>query len=315
MLPLYDMMMQAQNGKAVDMMARQFGLAQEQMTLATEALMPAFSSAFKRQATNPMDFTPLLAAMASGNYAPYFEDMARAFSPKGIDDGNELLGRLFGSKEVSRAIAAQAAQMTGVGQEIYKQMLPVVASTLMGGFFKQMMAPFGQTAQSMPENPFASMMRPFMEATGLAQKQPAPMNPFDNPFTQAMQGFFAMGAQPAKKAEPDLFAGNPLVKAYQEFLDNTAKAAATASGKPPESQAGTRAGRRPHRADERVVQHDVRQRYCRAERISEAIRRAVRRLSRQEQDCKGLMTCAGLHKSSPAADLPGAAGIRRGPGG
>ncbi|SIR05811.1 hypothetical protein SAMN05880582_10625 [Rhizobium sp. RU20A] len=229
MLPLYDMMMQAQNGKAVDMMARQFGLAQEQARLATEALMPAFSSALKRQATNPMDFTPLLAAMASGNYAPYFEDLARAFSPQGIDDGNAALGRLFGSKDVSRAIAAQAAQMTGIGQEIYKQMLPVVASALMGGFFKQMMAPFGQmggqAAQSTPENPYAAMMRPFMEAAGLQQKPAAPANPFDNPFTQAMQGFFGMGTVPEKKPEPDLFAGNPFVKAYQDFLATAAKAA------------------------------------------------------------------------------------------
>ncbi|WP_377293045.1 DUF937 domain-containing protein [Rhizobium sp. SG2393] len=237
MLPLYDMMMQAQNGKAMDMMARQFGLAQEQARLATEALMPAFSSALKRQATSPMDFTPLFAAMASGNYAPYFEDLARAFSPQGIDDGNAALGRLFGSKEVSRAIAAQAAQMTGIGQEIYKQMLPVVASALMGGFFKQMMAPFQQPGQAAADNPYAAMMRPFMEAAGFAQKEPQPVNPFDNPFTQAMQGFFAMGMpQAEKKPEPDLFAANPFVKAYQDFLDSTAKAAATSAAKPAEAK-------------------------------------------------------------------------------
>ena len=46
MLSLYDMMMQAQNGNAVETMARQFGLAQEQATKAVAALMPAFSEGF-----------------------------------------------------------------------------------------------------------------------------------------------------------------------------------------------------------------------------------------------------------------------------
>ena len=58
-------------------------------------------------------------------------------TPEGIADGNAVLGRLFGSKDVSRAIAAQAAQMTGIGQEIYKRMLPAMADTLMGGLFKE----------------------------------------------------------------------------------------------------------------------------------------------------------------------------------
>ena len=35
MIPLFDMMMQAQNGNAMDVMAKQFGLAQEQMAKAT----------------------------------------------------------------------------------------------------------------------------------------------------------------------------------------------------------------------------------------------------------------------------------------
>ncbi len=39
MLPLFDMMMQAQNGAAMEAIARQFNLAQEQATKAMAALM------------------------------------------------------------------------------------------------------------------------------------------------------------------------------------------------------------------------------------------------------------------------------------
>jgi hypothetical protein len=131
MLPLFDMMLRAQNGTAMEAMASQFNLAQEQATKAMAALMPAFSSGFKRNSANPYDFSSLIGTMASGSYAKYFEDMNKAFTPQGIADGNQVLEKLFGSKEC-RAIAAQAAQFTGVGG-VLKQMLPVIADAIMGG--------------------------------------------------------------------------------------------------------------------------------------------------------------------------------------
>src|SRR5918993_2113450 len=94
MIPLFDMMMQAQNGNAMDVMAKQFGLAQEQMAKATAALMPAFSTALKRNTANPYDFSTFLTAMSSGNYAQYFEDMNKAFTPQGPADGNTILNQL-----------------------------------------------------------------------------------------------------------------------------------------------------------------------------------------------------------------------------
>ena len=115
MLPLFDMMLRAQNGTAMEAMASQFNLAQEQVTKAMAALMPAFSSGLKRNTSNPYDLSALIGAMASGNYAKYFEDMSKACTLQGIADGNQILEKLFGSKEVTRAIAAQAAQVTGVG--------------------------------------------------------------------------------------------------------------------------------------------------------------------------------------------------------
>lgn len=214
MLSLYDMMMQAQNGNAVEVMARQFGLAQEQATKAVAALMPAFSEGFKRNAANPYDMAAFMKALTTGDHAKYFEDMGKAFTPQGLAEGNGILGHLFGNKDVSRAIAAQAAQMTGIGQEIYKQMLPAMASTLMGGIFKQSLAPFFPGAGAAQANPFADMMQQWAEATGLAKK-PEPANPFtDNPFTQAAQEFFGT----KKDAPSNPFTDNPFAKAFQDMM-------------------------------------------------------------------------------------------------
>ena len=226
MLPLFDMMTKAQGGNAMEAMAKQFGLAQEQMQQAMAALMPAFSTGLKRSVTNPYDFSSLMTAAASGNYGQYFEDLTKAFSPKGIADGNNVLALIFGSKDVSRAVAAQAEQMSGIGQEVYKQMMPVVANTMMGGFFKQMANQFQAAGEAFAQGRPADAFGQWMEAAGLKEKPQAP-NPFlDNPFAQGFQSFlrqasaqgaanpfFAMFAQPneqpAPSAKSDEASGEP----------------------------------------------------------------------------------------------------------
>ena len=51
MLPLFDMMLQAQNGTAMDAMARQFGLAQEQAAKAMAAAGGGSSPLWRAAAT------------------------------------------------------------------------------------------------------------------------------------------------------------------------------------------------------------------------------------------------------------------------
>ncbi|GES42585.1 hypothetical protein RsS62_18370 [Rhizobium dioscoreae] len=223
MLPLFDMMMQAQNGAATDAMAKQFNLAQEQATKAMAALMPAFSSGFKRSATDPYNFVGVMRDISSGNYSKYFEDMTKAFTPEGIADGNAVLGRLFGSKDVSRAIAAQAAQMTGIGQEIYKRMLPAMADTLMGGLFKETSGQIPQMANPFLNTDMGEMMQGWLQSIGFAPKQqPTPQaSIFDNPFTQAMELMF--GADSVKREKPaptNPFLDNPFAKAFQDMMKN-----------------------------------------------------------------------------------------------
>ncbi|CAN7516419.1 DUF937 domain-containing protein [Rhizobium sp. LjRoot254] len=217
MLPLFEMMMKAQNGDAMDAMAKQFGLAQEQMQQAMAALMPAFSTGLKRSAANPYDFSSLMAAAGSGNYAKYFEDMTKAFSPQGIADGNNALGMIFGSKDVSRAVAAQAEQMSGIGQEVYKQMLPVIANTMMGGFFKQIAGQFQAAGDAISKGNPPDFFGQWMEAAGMKEKPKAESNPFlNNPFTQGFQSFIqqagaanaGQGANPFANPFLDMFVGS-----------------------------------------------------------------------------------------------------------
>ena len=195
MQPLYDMLANAQNGAAFEQMARQFGLSQEQARAAVEALTPAFSQGLKRNASDPYGLGAFLQALSTGQHAKYFEDASRAFSPQGMEEGNGILGHLFGSKELSRAVAAQAAAATGIGQETLKQMLPVLASMIMGGLYKQSA---GQAQAA--GNPFGELFEQMMrQGGGMAMPRyeaPQPgANPFDNPFGKALEGMFGGGVR------------------------------------------------------------------------------------------------------------------------
>jgi hypothetical protein len=225
--------MQAQNGAAMEAVSKQFNLAQEQATKAMAALMPAFSSAFKRSAADPSAFTNVMQTIFSGAYAKYFEDMTKAFTPEGIADGNKALAQLFGSKDVSRAIAAQAAQMTGIGQEIYKQMLPVMADTLMGGLFKETSGQMKAAANPFVGTPMGAMMQNWLETIGFAPKPVQTPNFFDNPFTQAMgQMFGGKAAETQQAGNP--FMDNPFAKAFQDMMRNFPM---PAEAKPPVEEA------------------------------------------------------------------------------
>jgi hypothetical protein len=44
--------------------------------------------------------------------------------------GNEILGHIFGSKDVSRDVAGQASQQTGIDTSVLKKLLPIVAGAV-----------------------------------------------------------------------------------------------------------------------------------------------------------------------------------------
>jgi hypothetical protein len=218
MLPLFDMMLRAQNGASIEAIAKQFNLAQEQAAQAMAALMPAFSAGFKRTSSEPYDLTQLMSSMFSGAYAKYFEDMSRAFTPQGMADGNEVLSRLFGSKDVSRAIAQQAEQLTGIGQEILKKIMPVMADALMGGLFKQMSGQMAGGSDAFAASPLGQMQRQWLENLGLQPKAAQPSsNAFDNPFLQQMRSMWGMD-KPAEASAANPFAANPFTKAWQDMM-------------------------------------------------------------------------------------------------
>ena len=142
---LLDMIMQAGGGASAQQAGAQLGLNQNQTQSAIAALLPAISSALKKNTSSPQGLAQLLGALQNGNHSQYLDQPEAIASEASITDGNAILGHLFGSKDVSRAVAGHAAEKTGLGSDVLKKMLPMVAAMAMGGLSQQTRQPSMQS--------------------------------------------------------------------------------------------------------------------------------------------------------------------------
>lgn len=249
---LFEMMANAQNGNGIDALSRQFGLSQEQTQAALQALLPAFSQGLKRNVADPYGLGAFMTAMARGQHAAFFDNAEAAASPAGVDEGNAILGQLFGSKDLSRAVADQAARATGIGQNILAQMLPVIASMLMGGFIKQSTGQPG-APQAGSGNIFGDLLQQMMQgdmagASGAAapQNTPAP-DPFGhNPFGKMLQDMLggAGAGMPQGQSAPGSYgADNPLGRIFEQMMGAGQQSTTSASPAPDSEQRPDQSGR------------------------------------------------------------------------
>jgi hypothetical protein len=122
---------------SIDELAGAVGLDSDKAASVIGALQPALMRAVKNQAANGEGMDSLRRALETGNHQRYIENPALLREAATRDDGNAILGHLFGSKDVSRNVAAQASAQTGISPDLIKQALPLVASLAMGAMSKQ----------------------------------------------------------------------------------------------------------------------------------------------------------------------------------
>lgn len=136
---LLQMLLASENGTGVKKIQRQFDLNDHSTRDVMQSLVPALSHALRRSASNGEGAAALVQALANGQHGRYNENVDHALSEAGQQEGKAILGHLFGSKDVSRAIATHAAARSNVSETTIKQMLPAIAAMVMGGLSKQAM--------------------------------------------------------------------------------------------------------------------------------------------------------------------------------
>ena len=121
-----------------DELGKKFGLDSQQVRSAMEWITPALTRGMQRRAGESSGLIDLWKALGAGDHKKYVEDPSKLHLPETEEEGNSILGHIFGSKEVSRNVAERASQESGIGSAILKQMLPYVAAAVMGALSKKM---------------------------------------------------------------------------------------------------------------------------------------------------------------------------------
>ncbi|MDI9629912.1 MAG: DUF937 domain-containing protein [Acidobacteriota bacterium] len=121
----------AQMGGLQDM-ARQLGISQKQAESGAAALLPAILGGFKKQAqaqpTGLEGLGGLLGQLGGGGLL----DAVLGTKPANVNQGNDVLAQIFGSKDVSRTVAQQASTKSGLDPALLKKMLPMLAMMVTG---------------------------------------------------------------------------------------------------------------------------------------------------------------------------------------
>lgn len=140
-----------QQSGVVDSMARELNIDPATAKTATGALLPAIVAGFGRTSTQAApaggglgDILGSLAGGTGGGVAGglgglggILLDQVLQQDPTPTQPGNDILGQIFGSKDVSRGVASEVSAVTGIDEALLKKMLPILAMAVAGYMAKQ----------------------------------------------------------------------------------------------------------------------------------------------------------------------------------
>ncbi len=124
-----------QQAGGIESMAKELGVSPGVAQQGADALLPAILGGFKKQAQGGglEGLGGLIGQLGGGGLL----DSVLGSQPTPVGQGNEVLGQIFGSKDISRTVAGDAAAKTGLDAGLLKQMLPMLAMMVAGYMAKQ----------------------------------------------------------------------------------------------------------------------------------------------------------------------------------
>ena len=113
----------------LESIARELGISPQQASTGAEALTPAIFGGFQKRAQAEEGALPdLLQSLGGGSLL----DQVLSPTPTDTGAGNQVLGQIFGSPDVSRTVAHDAAHRSGLDPALLKKMLPLLAMVVTG---------------------------------------------------------------------------------------------------------------------------------------------------------------------------------------
>ena len=138
MFNLNNIIQAAQGGQGISNLAQQFGLSPDQAQAAINAILPGLSAGLQNKAGDAGGLGSIIGSLTQGTHQATYQDANAAKTPQAAAAGTDILGQLFGSSHITPQIAQAAAGQSGLRPDILAQMMPIVASMVMGGLFTSM---------------------------------------------------------------------------------------------------------------------------------------------------------------------------------
>lgn len=136
-MDLLDLLKSAGGNDGIGELAGAIGLGSGDTSKLIGALAPALLGGLQKNTASDSGLAGLRSALQSGGHERYVDNPKMLRDDTTRTDGNKILGHLFGSKDVSRNVAAHAAKETGIDTGIIKKALPLLASLAMGAMSKK----------------------------------------------------------------------------------------------------------------------------------------------------------------------------------
>lgn len=127
----------------IESMARELNIDEATARTGAGALLPAIVAGMGRASTSgsgsdPLGgLGPLAGAILGGGSGGGLLDAVLGPKPTPVEQGNDILGNIFGTKDVSRSVAGEVAAVTGLDENLLKRMLPILAMAVMGYLARQ----------------------------------------------------------------------------------------------------------------------------------------------------------------------------------
>ena len=125
-----------QQSGAIQSMANELGIDERTARTGAGALLPAIVAGMGRSSAGSAGLGGLAGAILGGGGGGLL-DAVLGKQPTPTRQGNDILGTIFGNKDVSRSVAGEVAAMTGIDENILKRMLPILAMAVAGYMAKK----------------------------------------------------------------------------------------------------------------------------------------------------------------------------------
>lgn len=136
-MDLMDLLKATGGDDSIGALAKTVGLGSSDASKLVESLAPALMRGVQKNTADDDGLAGLRRALETGGHDRYVDNPELMASESTRADGNNILGHIFGSKDVSRNVAAAASRDTGIDAGLIKKALPLLASLAMGAMSKK----------------------------------------------------------------------------------------------------------------------------------------------------------------------------------